>query len=71
MLYCAEWDLKTGGATGAPSSSALFIRYLQRSAQSQAHQTAHLLPTIFDFGLEPWPRRADWEKHLALTVRKR
>jgi len=29
---------------------ALFIRYLRRSAQSHARQSAHLLPTIFDFG---------------------
>jgi hypothetical protein len=33
----------------APPPPPLFIRYLQRSAQSQARQSAHLPSTIFDF----------------------
>jgi len=49
-LYCAELDLKTGGATGPLHPPPLFIRYLRRSAQSHARQSAHILPTIFDFG---------------------
>ena len=38
------------GPPGLLPPPPLFIRYLQRSAQSQARQSAHLLPTIFDFG---------------------
>ena len=50
-ILAAKPVLKTGGATGPlPPPPPLFIRYLQRSAQSQARQSAHLPPTIFDFG---------------------
>ena len=42
--------MKTGGATGPLPPPPLFIRYLQRFAQSEGRQSAHLLPTIFDFG---------------------
>jgi hypothetical protein len=49
---CTAHVLKTGGATGPLPPPRLFIRYLRRSAQSQARQSAHLLPTIFDFGFD-------------------
>jgi hypothetical protein len=49
-ILAAKPVLKTGGATGPLPPPALFIRYLQRSTQSRARQSAHLLPTIFDFG---------------------
>ena len=45
-----SWNLKTGGATGPLPPPPLFIRYLRRSAQSHARQSAQKLPTIFDFG---------------------
>ena len=46
-ILAAKPVLKTGGATGPLPPPPLFIRYLQRSAQSQARQSAHLLPTFF------------------------
>src|SRR5712692_7999365 len=50
LLGLRSWNLKTGGATGPLPPPPLFIRYLRRSAQSEARQRAHLLRTIFDFG---------------------
>jgi len=57
LLYCAEWDLKTVGHRALPPPP-LFIRYLQRSAQSPARQSAHLLPTILISVLGPKKFRA-------------
>src|SRR5579863_8582249 len=48
-ILAAKPVLKTGGATGPLPPPPLFIRYLQRSAQSEARQSAHKLPTIFWF----------------------
>ncbi len=55
---CTAHVLKTGGATGPLPPPPLFIRYLRRSAQSQARQSAHLVPTFFDFGF--W--RSDFDQ---------
>jgi hypothetical protein len=49
-ILAAKPVLKTGGATGPLPPPPLFIRYLQRFAQSEGRQSAHKLPTIFDFG---------------------
>ena len=49
-ILAAKPVLKTGGATGPLPPPPLFLRNLRRSVQSQARQSAHLLPTIFDFG---------------------
>jgi hypothetical protein len=43
LLYRIEGDLKTGGATGPLPPPPLFIRYLWRSAQSHARQSAHIV----------------------------
>src|SRR5260370_23845881 len=62
LLYCAEYDLKTGGTTGPLPPPPLFIRYLQRLAQSESRQSAHLLPPIFDFGFTCGSAHARREK---------
>jgi hypothetical protein len=49
LLYCAEWDLKTGGQRAVPPP--LFIRYLKRSRNLTLRQSAHLLATISGFAL--------------------
>src|SRR5712671_5286846 len=53
-ILAAKPVLKTGGATGPLPPPPLFIRYLQRFAQSEGRLSAHLLPTISDFGFDGW-----------------
>ena len=69
-ILAAKPVLKTGGATGPLPPPPLFIRYLQRPAQSQARQSAHLLPTIFENGNSVQPS-SWWSQCLRASFAKR